>query len=127
MDKKQIFDHLRPLLGQKLEYGVNDCNLVFLELFYPEMADAIRGRYKTERGGFSVAKREFGYANVGQLLDDYDEWEEIDNSFASFGDVLFRIKSVSICLGDKTFSFDADGFKLISTNRLVGTLYRKVK
>lgn len=124
--KLEIVRHLKSLIGQTHQNGINDCNLTFLELYYPEFADKIRGKYSTDKEGFRVAKELLGYRCIHELLDKDDNWYESDSEFASFGDVFINRRSVVICLGNYSFLFDEDDvYRQVNTIQVQGTLYKR--
>lgn len=126
-DRLRTINLLRPLLGQKHQNGVNDCNLIFLELYYPDMANQIRGKYSTDSEGFKLAKELFGYRTIGEFIADNKEWIECDSEYAAQGDVFISGRSVVICLGTKSFYFDEDDvYKQVPTDAVRGTLYKRL-
>ena len=78
--------------GGLLEYGVYDCNLMFLRIFEPRIHDKIRKRYKTVRGGVRVAKSATGYASIKQLLEGSSDYEQIPFHNQMAGDVIIYDK-----------------------------------
>lgn len=101
---------------QKLEYGINDCNIQFLECFEPEIFEKILGRYKTELGGARKAKQICGYKSISELVvDTPTKYKTVEPNFVRCGDFFINGNHISICLGDKTFAYVDGQFRAVDT------------
>ncbi|EHR0226988.1 hypothetical protein KS670_002527 [Vibrio parahaemolyticus] len=115
MDLVAINTVLRRYRNKKLVYGELDCNLMFLEIFEPELFKIMQGRYTTTRGGARVAKKETGHASVKSFVIVSDKYKQKSFNAISAGDILINGLHVAICLGHYTFNLDGEVFKLIET------------
>lgn len=86
--KLRLVNVMRRLNHQGLEYGNNDCNLMVLEMFEPEIYKKFLGRYKTLIGGARVAKKEFGFGRLDDYLSQSKEYTQIPKPFITFGDII---------------------------------------
>jgi len=127
MNKQTMIKTLSGYRGKTHQYGKYCCNLMFLEVYEPEMYEIIKGRYTTAIGGARVARKEFGYSSIEQFIESSDNYEEIPPEFASLGDVFVSGSHVSMCLGYKTFGMTNDVYTLIDTKHFLNkTAYRNV-
>lgn len=126
MTKIAMIEFMRSLLKQEHKNGLNDCNLVFFEIFYPEYADKIRGKYSSSREGFRVAKKEIGYTSARDVILNSGDWFEIDLRYARTGDVFIKGQSVAICVGKVGIVFDEyQRYQVVPIQYIEAKLYRK--
>ena len=115
-----MIDILSKYNFAELQYGVVDCNTIFLEIFEPEMFAVIHKRYTTEL---------FGYSNLPDFLN--DKYTQVPLNYAAYGDVFMQGKHTAICLGDKTFTLVGERFGITSTTNIINRsdmkCYRKEK
>lgn len=115
MEIVEINKILKRYRKKQLVYGELDCNLMFLEIFEPELFEIMTDRYTTTMGGARVAKKETGYSSIKSFVENSDKY--IQKSFNSIkaGDVLINGLHVAICLGHYTFGLLDNEFTLIKT------------
>ncbi|HCH6797430.1 TPA: hypothetical protein NK990_003877 [Vibrio parahaemolyticus] len=122
MDLVTIKKVLKRYRNKKLVYGELDCNLMFLEIFEPELFEIMHGRYTTTMGGARVAKKETGHSSIKSLVEASDKYTQKSFNAVSAGDILINGMHVAICLGHYTFNLEDDTFKLIETKHFSNCL-----
>ncbi len=132
--KKMAVEKCEKLKGQKHNQGINDCNMLFMEMHEPELADKMRGKYSTIKEGCKLAKELTGYSSVRTFLKKSDDYIEIDKYCDIAGDVIVFTKShdVYISLGRHWFGYleSESGRHLgvaFKNNYCRYKIYRKVK
>lgn len=104
-----------------MEYGVNDCNLLFSEIYAPEIHEAMKGTYTDPKEGMRRSNELFGYTSVKDFMNQND-WVTKPHSFASFGDVYLHGVDLMLCLGRKTLAIKDGVYVLAETRNLPTTI-----
>ena len=120
-EKKRITDIARKYLGQKMEFGVNDCNLLFSEIYAPEVHEALKGSYTDPEDGMRLCKHLFGFSSVKKYMTQ-EGWQVKQHGFASFGDVFLHGSDLMLCMGAKTLLIKDGVYVLADTRRLPTSL-----
>lgn len=127
LEKVRLLKILRKYLGQSLDYGELDCNLLVLEMYKPEAYEKLRGRYTTVIGGARVANKEFGFISIKDFC--AATYQEIDKSFVLPLDiVVFEGHDVAVWTQDGIFCVQEDktfGYQKLP-NDADYKIYRKV-
>lgn len=124
MDVLKLTTHLKRYRGSKLEFGVVDCNLIWLELYEPDIYEIMKGRYTTQIGGPRVAKREVGHKTIGEFVAADEKYSNIPREFMSIGDFCTDGVNVSICVGPKSFVLLDDTFQIVPNSFVEGDVWR---
>jgi hypothetical protein len=86
----ELLRYINQQINQPLVVGVNDCNILALEvidlLTGTSLAKTLKGKYKTNKKGLRLAFEAFGYTHLSKYLQ--NTAFEIDSCFAGIGDIL---------------------------------------
>lgn len=115
MEIVKINQILKRYRKQQLVYGELDCNLMFLEIYEPELFELLSDRYTTTMGGARVAKKETGYSSIKSFIENSDKYVQKSFNSIAAGDVLINGLHVAICLGNYTFGLVDNKFTLTKT------------
>lgn len=102
--------------NKKLCYGKYDCNMLWLEVFEPEVFELMKDGYRNIKQGSILAHTLTGYYSIKDFVQNNKKYRlEKNKCLAVAGDFFIHGRHVSLCLGRKTMALVNGHFKLVQT------------
>lgn len=107
---ERLIEILREHKGKEHIRGTRDCNLMFFQLYEPEMYTALHLEYTDIIDGVKAGKRLFGFKSLRDFLKKHKSYNQITHNYQKLGDIIIHHKAhdVYISTGTKWFGVKAD-------------------